>query len=47
MRRLNKLLLIAALLGVSTLAFAPDDPRQFVPTEKIPADDAIALPVDI
>ena len=47
MKRLLRMLLIAGLLAVPTLALAPDDPREFVPSEEIPADSAIALPVDI
>ena len=48
MERLLRILLIGALLATPTLALAPDeDPREFVPSEEIPADTAIALPVDI
>ena len=47
-RLLRMLLLIGALLAAPTIPLAPDeDPREFIPSEKIPADTAIALPVDI
>ena len=48
MARTLRLLLIAALVMLPSLALAPDQPpEEFIPTEEIPADTAIALPVDI
>ena len=46
-RNRSRLVAIAVLLVAPTLGLAPDDPREFVPTEEISADRAIALPVDI
>ncbi len=47
MKQLLRVLTIVALLIVPTAALAPESPSEFVPSEEIPADSAIALPVDI